>query len=174
MTKRIEFVLVIAVIAASCSSGTAESAASGEVSDPDTAAGELTITAQSDRSLPPWGDFEVEVTPIVLVEQITAVGDPDENGNVPFGSSCNELLANFPDLTGCREEVGDSIFEEGIPEQVGPFETDGTVTIPSPETESNIRVFAVSPADELCAFSGLASFRPGQTDVTVFVEEECS
>ena len=116
----------------------------------------------------------MEVAPIVLVEQITAIGDPDENGNVPIGTSCNELLVNFPDLTGCREEVGEAIFEGLDPVEVGSLGADGTLTIPAPDTDANVTVFAVSPEDELCAFSGLASFRPEQTEVTVFVDESCA
>ena len=169
--KRILIAIAVAVFAASCSSTDAGGA---PAIDADVSGAELAITAQSDGASPPWEDFVVEVAPIVLVEQITAIGDPDEDGNVPIGTSCNELLVNFPDLTGCREEVGEAIFEQLDPVEAGTLGADGTLTIPAPTTEANVTVFAVNPEDEQCAFSGLTSFRPEQTEVTVFVDESCS
>lgn len=169
--KRVFLAIAVTVLAASCSSSDAEPSST---TAQGASGAELTITAESDGGSPAWEDFVVEVAPVVLVEQITAIGDPDENGNVPLGTSCNELLVNFPDLTGCREEVGEAIFEQLDPVEAGTLGADGTLTIPAPTTEANVTVFAVSPEDELCTFSGLVSFRPDQTEVTVFVDESCA
>lgn len=158
-------IMALSIIASACS-GTSD----GVVSP-----GELRVNAvDNSGEIPPWEEFVVEVAPIVAVEQVTAIGDPDENGNSPIGTSCAELEFLFPDLTGCREEVGDTLFERQDPIVVGMLESDGTLVLPAPDTDASVTLSAVNPADELCFFTGVGDYRPGEAELVIFIEQVCA
>ena len=163
------------LLVAACASSVVVDASQGTDDGADPAATELMIEVQQDvvEGIPPWEEFRVELGQSVTAEQVTAVGDPLDDGSVLLGSSCEELLADNPALTGCVEEV-DEFSEVQNNVDIGPLDSDGTLVTSSPEVDSELSIFAVSTTDDSCAFTGRASLSAGQTSAVVLLELECA
>lgn len=170
------------LLLAACSSGGADDGAAQEASSDTSDQGSdeataLSITVVDESALPdwqppPWEAFDVELAPVTIREQITAVGESD-SGTTPLGSSCDQLLADFPELTGCEEFV-DEYPEAGTYVDIGQLSADGMLTIDSPEVASELRIEATDPQDELCSWFGIESIEPGQSTVVVPVALACA
>lgn len=175
-TARILGPLVVTVaVLAGCGTSTGEVSTTAEGRDDGTAL--LTITATDDYGgpggPPPWDQFAVELAPVTWVEQTTAVGEGVANGATPLGASCDQLLADFPDLTGCQEYV-DRYPQTGTFVDVGQLDPDGTMTIPLTTAPGDLRIHVVDPNDSYCDWYGSEKVEPNQTEVVIGVGLGCS
>ena len=179
---RFVVLVVCAMLVAACTNGSSASqSVTDDVPSPvDTAEvvapgpGELVIGVEHDgaRGVPPWDDFVVQLGVVAEEEQVVAIGDTAE-GDVLLGSSCDELLAEFPEVTDCVEEI-DRFSSVTNEVDIGPLNADGTLTIAAPEVDSQLTVEGVNTFDDLCSFFGNASLSAGQASVIILVEEACA
>ena len=164
--------LVFALLTVAC--GSAAVTATSEGTDAPAEATGLTISLESDftSGFPPFEDFEVELAPTMLLEEVTAVGEMDD-GLTLLGSNCEDLLAEYPELADCFEET--NTFRgagEGV--DVGRLDADGILTIPSPDADSRLRVTGPYRDDDLCSLTGSVDVAAGQTEVVVQIGLECA
>lgn len=155
-----------------------EQTATPVATQPDDDSGHLRIVVGDESDIPdwrppPWEQFVVELAPVTIREQTTAVGEGGADGATPLGASCEQLLADFPELTGCQEYT-DEFPEEGIFVDIGRLDPDGTMTIESPPVASALRIEAIDPTDELCSWFGYLQLEPNQPTATVEISLACA
>lgn len=133
--------------------------------------GEFVIQVElSGSAFPPFDEFDIELAPVVSFEEVSAVGKLNDTDNL-IGSNCDELLAMYPEIIEC-EEFTDISERTGEGVDIGPLNSDGTVTVPALETDSRVRVEALTLFDELCSMSSFADVSPGQTEVTIVLDSQ--
>jgi len=146
----------------------------GGVETTEPGPGELLIEVQHEggRGVPLWEDFVVNLGVATFEEQVIAIGDTPDGGAL-LGSSCDELVAEFPEVTECVEEI-DRFSRVTDEIDIGPLNADGMLTIAAPEVDSQLTVEGVNTFDDLCSFFGSASLSVGQTSVVILVDEACA
>ena len=166
--------VVVSLVAASCGSGTRTETSDDAAEAVDEEPRELVITAFSDRTfgLPPIEDFLVQTTLVTFVEEVTAVGEVDDELTL-LGSSCATLQAENPEVISCTEETSRSR-RTGPSSTIDGFDLNGTLVLPVPEADIEISMGATSTADDLCEWGGFLVVEAGQTEATIELSESCA
>lgn len=121
---------------------------------------------------PPWEQFTVKLAPVTWTDQVTAVGDVGDR-NALLGDSCDQLLADHPEVNSC-EEHSTRRAETGTYTEVGKLSADGTMTIVSPDRASALTIQAPHPTDDHCGWFGYEEIEPGQIEVVVALGLSCA